>query len=86
MKQDPSTRNGEFSKQFERKCNVEIKIVETPILQLVGKEDIASLENLQFKVLVKNSDKRDSAGDFIPEVLRLELMSDNDYFFQYIYE
>ena len=45
-----------------------------------------SNEKLQFKLMVKNSDKKDAVGNFFPEILRLELMSENDYFFQYVYE
>lgn len=32
MKQDPSFRGGEYNKVFERKCPVEMKIVEMSIL------------------------------------------------------
>jgi len=32
MKQDPSTRGGQYNKVFERKCPVEMKIVETSII------------------------------------------------------
>ena len=36
MKQDPSLEHGKFVNVFERKCAVEMKIVETNILQMVG--------------------------------------------------
>jgi len=42
--------------------------------------------------MVKNHERRDtdkhSAGSSStqPDILRLELMSDNDYFFQYVFE
>ena len=45
MKQDPSFRGGSFSKSFERKCPVEMKIIELSILQMVG-QDVSSTENL----------------------------------------
>jgi hypothetical protein len=36
--------------------------------------------------MVKNSNKKDAVGNFLPQLIRLELMSDNDYFFQYVYQ
>ena len=85
MKQDPSFRGGEFNKVFERKCPVEMKIVEMSILQMVG-QDVSSNEHLQFKIMVKPQDKKDtdkqsSPSDSNPDILRIELMSDNDFFF-----
>ena len=54
MKMDPSTRAGEYSKNFERKCPVEMKIIEMSIIRMVN-QDISSQENLQFKLMTKNS-------------------------------
>jgi len=85
MRQDPSTRAGLFNKTFERKCQVELKIVEKSIIDMVGQVPTSN-EKLQFKLMVKNSDKKDAVGNFFPEILRLELMSENDYFYQYVYE
>ena len=36
MKQDPSIEKGRFSKVYERKCPVEMKIIEQTILDRVG--------------------------------------------------
>ena len=85
MRQDPSARGGIFNKIFERKCQVELKIVEKSIISMVGQVPVSN-EKLQFKLMTKNSTKKDSAGNFYPDLIRLELMSDNDYFFQYVYE
>ena len=52
---------------------------------MVGQMPVSN-EKLQFKLMVKNSAKKDEVGNFFPESIRLELMSDNDYFFQYVYE
>ena len=85
MKLDPSTREGEYSKSFERKCPVEMKIIEMSIIRMVN-QDISSKENLHMKIMVKNSNRRDQTGEFLPDIIRFELMSDSDYFFQYVYE
>jgi hypothetical protein len=90
MKMDPSFRDGTYNKVFERKCPCEMKIVEMSILQMVGQE-VNSQESLQFKVMVKNCEKRDTdkhsgSSTAQPDILRLEIMSDNDYFFQYVFE
>jgi hypothetical protein len=42
MKQDPSTRGGIFNKTFERKCQVELKIVEKSIIDMVGQVPISN--------------------------------------------
>jgi hypothetical protein len=54
-------------------------------LQMVG-QDVSSNEHLQFKIMVKPQDKKDtdkqsSPSDSNPDILRIELMSDNDFFF-----
>ena len=36
MKTDPSYRNGEYTKVFERKCNVEMMIIDPAIVQMVN--------------------------------------------------
>lgn len=36
VKQDPSFRQGQYSKVFERKCPLEMRIEEVGILQLVN--------------------------------------------------
>lgn len=38
MKMDPSLHNGSYFKVYERKCPIEMKIVEMNILQMVGQE------------------------------------------------
>jgi|DEB0MinimDraft_12_1074336.scaffolds.fasta_scaffold14619_3 hypothetical protein len=85
MKMDPSFRGGDYNKVFERKCPIEMKIIEKSIIDMVGQQ-ISSQENLQCKVMVKNQDKRDTeknsgSSSIQPDILRLEIMSDNDYFF-----
>ena len=85
MKHDPSVRQGAFKKVFERKVEVTMMIIEQSILAMVGQQ-IAHIEQYNFKILVRNSNKRDENGEAIPEVIRLEIMSDSDYFFQYVYE
>jgi hypothetical protein len=114
LQQDPSLQGGRFSKVYERNCQVEMKIVETNILQLVGQE-VSSTEALTFKILQQNK-ARDSQWDQpslernfkslhsnsqrqinkppqkyqsapkpggSAEVIRLELLSESDFFFQY---
>ena len=89
MKQDPSFRQGTYGKVFERKCPVEMKIIEQSIINMVG-QDVTDTEHLHFKLMVKQadtgSDKKSELSDLNPDIIRLELMSDNDYFFQYVYE
>jgi hypothetical protein len=85
MKQDPSLQGGNFAKVFERKCPVEMKIVEMSILQMVGQE-VSSQENLSFKLMVKQVADKSSNNSSQPDIIRLELMSDNDFFFQYVFE
>lgn len=80
MRQDPSTKGGVFNKIFERKCQVELKIIEKSIIDMVGQVPVSN-EKLLFKLMSKNSEKKDAVGNFFPELIRLELMSDNDYFF-----
>jgi hypothetical protein len=46
MKSDPSTRNGEYSKAFEKSCLVNLQIVEKNIVEMVGQEKIQSYEYL----------------------------------------
>ena len=51
-----------------------------------------SNEQLDFKIMVKNQerlgsiDKKSSLSDLNPDIIRFELMSQYDYFFQYVYE
>jgi hypothetical protein len=56
LKQDPSLRKGEFSKVFERRCEVEMKIVEQSILKMVN-QNIVCQEKMNFKILVKGREK-----------------------------
>jgi hypothetical protein len=44
-------------------------------------QDVTTSEQLQFKLMVKNNESKAELGEPIPDVIRLELMSDNDYFF-----
>ena len=85
MKTDPSYRSGTYTKVFERKCNVEMMIIDPAIVQMVNQE-VSSTEPLQFKLMVKNSDDYRKGSDINstdekPECVRLEIMSDHDYFF-----
>ena len=52
MKSDPSLDSGNWNLLFERKCSVEMKIIEPSILAMV-QEDISNTEDLNFKVLSK---------------------------------
>lgn len=52
MKQDPSIEKGRFCKVYERKCPVEMKIIEETILHRVG-QNVQQKEDLHFKILVK---------------------------------
>ena len=131
MKADPSLEDGEWNLLFERKCSVEMKIIEPSILAMVP-DDISTTEDLNFKVLSKSKPVSKGVGrlqmtsepqserlqdaklpldetegleepivgedphllapadtfdaDLNPDKLRLELFSDTDYFFQYVYE
>ena len=85
MRQDPSVRNGTFKKIFERKIEVTMKITERSIRAMVGQE-ISHNEKYNFKILVRNTDRKDKNGEFIPDTIRLEMMSDSDFFFQYVFE
>ena len=118
MKLDPSLEKGKFSKVYERKCPVMMKITEQTILDRVNQQ-VEQEENLHFKILVKGrsqitprnmpqsfegsphgDDKimtpEKSSTSFVqpfpesklkldadqnPEIIRIEVMSDNDYFF-----
>ena len=103
-KQDPSLRNGEYSIVFERQCDVEMKIIEQSIIDMV-KDKIQNVERMNFKILVKGKERHNSSQDEAatdrvkhsnrsngltaeenPDTIRIEIMSDNDFFFQYIYE
>ena len=53
MKSDPSLEAGSWNLLFERKCSVEMKIIEPSILAMV-QEDISNTEELNFKVLSKS--------------------------------
>ena len=53
MKADPSLKDGEWNMLFERKCSVEMKIIEPSILAVV-QEDIKNTEDLNFKILSKS--------------------------------
>ena len=50
-------------------------------------QEVSSTEPLQFKLMVKNSEEyrkgseMGSVANDKPECIRLEIMSDNDYFF-----
>lgn len=103
FKTDPSFQGG-YLKVYERNANVDMKIVERNIIDMVGKEP-SSIEKVHFKILVRGKTRpsnRDNIFDekpqpFLspkskedpeqnPEVIRIELMSDNDPFFQYVHE
>ena len=90
LKQDPSLEDGACVKVFERQCNIQIKIIEMSIIQMVGQE-VQSEEKVNFKILVKGHENIEDENlrldpEQNPDIIRLEIMSDNDYFFQYIYE
>lgn len=71
---------------FEREAPLEIKITDPRILAMVG-QDIGSKENVTFKILQRgghlaNSQEGGSCvGD--PEVVKVEVSSDHDYFYFY---
>jgi len=60
-----------------------MKIIDPSIVQMVN-QDVTTSENLQFKLMVRNIEGKSDEPE--PDVIRLELMSDNDYFFQYVFE
>ena len=55
MKEDPSLEKGKWVRCFERKCNVEMKIIEPSIVQMVN-EEISNTEELLFKILVRGKE------------------------------
>jgi len=71
---------------FEREAPLEIKITDPRILAMVG-QDIGSKENVTFKILQKghlaNSQEGTFTGGAEPEVVKVEVSSDHDYFYFY---
>lgn len=63
MKSDPSLEAGSWNLLFERKCSVEMKIIEPSILAMV-QEDISNTEELNFKVLSKSKPAPKGPGRF----------------------
>ena len=61
---------------YEREALLEIKITDPHIIAMVGQE-VGSKELVTFKILMKGPSEE------YPEVFKIELSSDHDYFFLY---
>ena len=61
---------------------MDIRITDPRILATVGQE-VGSRESVTFKLLVKDPPGSSSCEDVIPDVVKLEVSSNHDYFFLY---
>ncbi len=64
---------GGFRVIYERDVPLEMKITEAKILEMVG-QDIGTKENIFFRILIRGDEEE-------PLELKIEIMSENDYFF-----
>ena len=67
---------------FEREGPLEIRITDPRIIQMVGQE-VGSRETVTFKVLYRGKDGVIDSTEDDPEIIKLEISSDHDYFFYY---
>ena len=73
--------DGGFRIVLERDAPLDIRITDPRILATVGQE-VGSRETVNFKLLVK--EPAGSTGeDVVPDVVKLEISSNHDYFFLY---
>ncbi len=61
---------------------MEIRITDPRIIQMVGQE-VGSRETVTFKVLYRGKGGELSSSEDDPEVIKVEISSDHDYFFFY---
>jgi hypothetical protein len=73
---------GGFKLIFEREGPLEIRITDPRILAMVGQE-VGSKENVTFKILFRGKNGNPYAPEDDPEVIKIEISSDHDYFFFY---
>jgi len=73
---------GGFKLIFEREGPLEIRITDPRIIAMVGQE-VGSKENVTFKILFRGKNGNVYSSEEEPEVIKIEISSDHDYFFYY---
>ena len=73
--------DGGFRIILEREAPLDIRITDPRILATVGQE-VGSRETVNFKLLVKEP-PGSTGDDIVPDVVKLEISSNHDYFFLY---
>jgi len=73
--------DGGFRIILEREAPLDIRITDPRILATVGQE-VGSRETVNFKLLVKEQ-PGSTGDDIVPDVVKLEISSNHDYFFLY---